>query len=657
MIQNFANGASNATVLISNVKLSAGTLSSLRTDVTFGDSNGVSFGLNAAGVITASINAAAGGTFAGTGFTTATTAGANIVGTLTTNGLSMGVPAYLTTAALSQDSSKYAGTGFTTATTAGTAVVGTLSTNGLSMGVPAYLTTAALSQDSSKYAGTGTSATNASITLNTAGLAISVAAPSGGAGTGFTTATTAGTAIVGTLSTNGLSMGVPAYLTTAALSQDSSKYAGTGFTSTTTAGTAVVGTLTTNGLSLGVPAYLTTAALSQDSSKYAGTGTSATNASITLNTAGLAISVAAPSGGGAGTGFTTTTTAGTAIVGTLSTNGLSMGVPAFLTTAALSSQTLAFTLSGNSATTNSSQILNGGYALAGGNNITIQQSNNTISFSAPASSSLVGVSPVSLSSNGSTISVQLATMSEYEPYKGLSVISNSTLGQSSIYFVPFDVMWPVSGSRINFYLSLTHTYSGAPQNSTAWIAFGYGIYTRMTDSTDKISQLTTYSLSIASMSVSSSTRLSMTNYIGLSNATSHSTSQYGQNNATASNYLSQSVAGFRVMALPLNLTLTPGRYFLGVSNQTASQGASAILGMSVMQQVMSNYLAYRPFNVNSAASNASFYAPLAGLGSYSAQTAAWPATVALTTDAIRAAPAAVVPYFNISGISYSTNII
>ncbi len=123
---------------VNSVKFSAGTLSSNRTDITFSNSNGVSFGLETNGVITATIAT----TYAGTGYTTATTAGTNLVGTLNSAGLSQGVPAFLTTAAISQDSSKYAGTGFTTATTAGTAIVGTQNTAGLSMGVPAFLTTA-----------------------------------------------------------------------------------------------------------------------------------------------------------------------------------------------------------------------------------------------------------------------------------------------------------------------------------------------------------------------------------------------------------------------------------------------------------------------------------------------------------------------------------
>lgn len=106
--------------------------------VVFSNSNGVSFGINGS-TITGTVAT----NYAGTGVTTTTTAGTAIVGTNSTNGLSLGVPAFLTTAALSQDSSRYAGTGFTSTTTAGTEVKGTLSTNGLSLAVPAYLTAAA----------------------------------------------------------------------------------------------------------------------------------------------------------------------------------------------------------------------------------------------------------------------------------------------------------------------------------------------------------------------------------------------------------------------------------------------------------------------------------------------------------------------------------
>lgn len=70
---------------------------------------------------------------------------------------------------------------------------------------------------------------------------------------------------------------------------------------------------------------------------------------------------------------------GSVITGTVATNYQSQG--AYLTTAAQSTQTLAFSLGGNSATTNSSNITAGGYVLAGGNGVTLAQSNNTLSFS------------------------------------------------------------------------------------------------------------------------------------------------------------------------------------------------------------------------------------------------------------------------------------
>lgn len=260
------------------VLFSAGALSSLRSDITFSNSNGVSFGLSNNGVLTASVAPGAG---AGTGFTSATTPGTNIVGTLGAGGLSLGIPAYLTTA----------------------------------QPPGAYLTTAMASNAGSNFAGTNGSIVGGSFTLNSSGATISLPAY-------LTTAQPPG-----------------AYLTTAALSQDSSKYAGTGFSTATTAGTNIVGTLSNNGLSMGIPAYLTTAA--------AGTGvgtntstvtTSGTNLTFAADTNGISIAypdwLTTAAAAGAGTGFTSTTTGGSVIVGTLDTNGLSLGVPKYLTTAA-----------------------------------------------------------------------------------------------------------------------------------------------------------------------------------------------------------------------------------------------------------------------------------------------------------------------------------
>lgn len=129
---------------ITNAKFSAGTLSALRSDLTFGDSNGISFGLDTDGVIT---------------------------GTVRTNYQSFG--AYLTTAALSQDSSKYAGTNG--AITGGSI---TVNTSGVSVNLPAYLTTAMASNRGSDFvqANAGFHGTNATGTIASNAISVSVAA-------------------------------------------------------------------------------------------------------------------------------------------------------------------------------------------------------------------------------------------------------------------------------------------------------------------------------------------------------------------------------------------------------------------------------------------------------------------------------------------------
>lgn len=381
---------------ISNAKLSAGTLSAFRSDVTFGDSNGVSFGLNTNGVLT---------------------------GTVATNYQSQG--AYLTTAALSADSSKYAGTngaitgGSITVNTAGVSVnlpaylttamqsnaatisnikisAGALSafrsavtfgdTNGVSFGLEtngvltatvatnyqsagAYLTTAALSQDSSKYAGTNGAITGGSITVNTAGVSVNLPAYLTTAAlsqdssnyvqewalTGNTAGTTSsaqgtrlyfsgGNGLTISGSSNSIVFAVGNYLTTAALSADSSKYAGTN-------GAITGGSITVNtsGVSINLPAYLTTAALSADSSKYAGINGAITGGSITVNT-----------------------------------SGVSVNLPAYLTTAGLSADSSKYVqewaLTGNTAGTTSSAQGTRLY-LSGGQGITISGNTNSLVFS------------------------------------------------------------------------------------------------------------------------------------------------------------------------------------------------------------------------------------------------------------------------------------
>ncbi len=479
-----SNTGSSVGISAQAVAAAAGTQTATSGTVNFANSNNITFGMSGSSQITASfsqsVQTQASGNIVGSGFTSTTTTGTAVVGTQNSAGLSLGVPAYLTTQSVqTQASGNIARTGFTSTTTAGTAIVGTLNTSGLSLGVPAYLTTQSVqTQASGNIAGSGFTGANATGTLNSNGLSLSVAAPgaanysigvsnlgntagstgitgtrivfvgtnnislsqstdangatisinqTGGGGggiaaaagtqtatsgtvnfansngitfgmsgssqitasfsqsvqtqasgnivgSGFTSTTTAGTAIVGTQNSAGLSLGVPAYLTTQSVqTQASGNIARTGFTSTTTTGTAVVGTLNTSGLSLGIPAYLTTQSVQTQAS-----------------------------GAIAGTGFTSTTTAGTAITAALGTNGLNMAIPAYLTAAAgggAGNFNLSGATSGN--TTASGSTIN-----LSGINITLSGTNGSqIAISAPATSALIAGNNISLSTNGSTISV------------------------------------------------------------------------------------------------------------------------------------------------------------------------------------------------------------------------------------------------------------
>jgi hypothetical protein len=236
----------------------------------FSNLNGMSFGTTD-GAITGSYTVPAAqsvqtqpaGNIAGAGFTSTTTAGVDVKATQNSAGLSMAVPAYITTYAAQSVQTQAAGdiarSGFTTTTIAGDVVAGTLNTDGLKLAVPAYLTAAA-----------GGGLTNIKVSAGTLSAHRSDISFNNSNGVSFG------------LETNGIITGSVKtdYLTTARASNDA--------IGLNTAKTNVTWTVNSSGLSL-------------DAAGYAGTGTSATNASITMNSNGLAISVAAPGGGAAPT--------------------------------------------------------------------------------------------------------------------------------------------------------------------------------------------------------------------------------------------------------------------------------------------------------------------------------------------------------------------
>lgn len=430
---------------ISNVKFSAGTLSSNRTDITFSNSNGVSFGLDTNGVLTATVATnyqSAGGylTTAALSQDSSKYAGTNgsMVGgsfTLNTSGATISLPPYLTTAMLSNASSVFAGTGFTSVTTAGTNIVATLNTSGLSMGIPAYLTTETagaphldevLNPLNDALFGMNTRQVQFQWGTNLSSF-ITAASRQGlfeidvKGGTGFATATGDR---VDALHVH-QSVGDP-YMHMLHCEADGTNAIGIHVTVAGSVGMEINAPISYNGGS--VPMIL---------------GTSQSNSVANLNAnfvQGKASSVLA------GTGFTTATTAGTNIVGTLQTNGLSMGIPAYLTTAGagggvaisnsqtlFSNGTVAFSAATGGAMTIASSA--GGQSLifsvpqtssiVGSGMMSISTTGNTIYISAPNTSSMVGQG-LTISTNGSTFTIQAPATSSIVGANNINISTNGS---------------------------------------------------------------------------------------------------------------------------------------------------------------------------------------------------------------------------------------
>ena len=327
------------------VALSAGANSQSSGTINFSNANGVTFGMDALGNITATVTpgAAAGVAAAQAGTQTLTS---GTLAFVNSNGFTFGMSgssaitaSYTvpTQSVQTQASGAIAGTGFTSTTTAGVVIVGTNNTAGLSVGIPNYITTYVAQTTQTQPAG--------SI-----------------AGAGTTTTTQAGSTLGATQNSNGLSLAVPLWITTyvgqTTQTQPAGNIAGIGTTTTTQAGSTLGATLSTNGLSLAVPAWLTAAAggggftggvstggnTAGNTGTYTGQMIFAGGNNITLSVSSGAggaqtITISGANAGGAQTGISGIADAnGTQTVGTLSfanSNGMTFGLSTGAQTATL----------------------------------------------------------------------------------------------------------------------------------------------------------------------------------------------------------------------------------------------------------------------------------------------------------------------------------
>lgn len=660
---------------ISNIRLSAGTLSTYRSDISFNNGNGVSFGLETNGIITASV-AAAGGAQTGisgiSGGTTQMTSGTasfadgngvtfgvngnTITASVETNYQSTGN--YLTTARASNDA-----IGLNSALTANGVSV-TANSSGLSLNFPAflttaqpvgaYLTTADLSQNSSKYI------QEWALTGNTAGTTSSAQ--------GTRLYLSGGNNLTISGSSNSLVFSVGNYITTAMASNR-----GSDFVQATAAfaGTNANGTIASDGISVSV------AAQSNQNISFYALGNTTQNSSTVLNasvvsynglgnmTVGFSNGSVQLSGGAGGNGLgglsnsQTMFTSGTVILSegggaitiasttgqkfnfsvpqtsslsatgaqSISVNGstVSIGVPYWTlsdSATSISLQRLAFTNSNNmtmtlSTTTGGSATLIGSYnfnvsagttsnnlnavTFANSNNATFGLNGSTVTVSSPVSFSagttnqnLTNIvfsnsNGVSFGLNGSTVtaSVQGVTYSRYNEFKESPMVAGN-IGQASLHIQP----WLIPNLHMD--RIVVHKIFSNASNSSGSFTFSdwVGIYTQNA------------------------------NTLSLLHSASYSTNFSGS--GTVGSYLSYG-GGIKAVTMGLTQTLTDGMYWIGIINRTTTGGAAGhTLNQALNSNVNTSY-----FGIMGAATNATQQMSL-GLGVWTVTTSGMPNSVAFT---------------------------
>jgi hypothetical protein len=594
------NSAHNQYYTLSGNTLGNSTVSG--TNVVFQGSGNVSLSgtgqtivLYATGGGTQSVQTQASGNIAGAGFTSTTTTGTAIVGTQNSLGLSLGVPAFLTSAG---------GGGVALAASTQTATSGTVSfanSNGISFGMSGS------NQITASYTTSPVSNVTAgnNISLSTAGSTLTINAQAVALAGGTQTATS-GT--VTFANSNGISFGMSGSNQITASYTVPTAYVssvnGSSGAISLNVGSSLSSSATGSSITFGLASNITTALqsananylTSQSNQAFSASGGSSTfqtlnfanSNGVTFSNSGGSVvaSYTVPATTGfAGTGFTSTTITGTAITAALGTDGLSMAIPAYLTTGGGGGVMYA-NLSGNTSgnTTASGSTLN-----FSGINVTLSGTNaSQIAISAPAVSSLVGVNGISIATTGSTISISNAqfTLSGFNHYNDVVLVAGQA-GQGILVFDPMNLANPVQFDRFAQYIANTNSSNSSGSHS---ISIRIGIYTK----------------NASTLSLFQST------------STSFAVTQSG----TAGSYASYS--GMRLLTTPFTTTLSANDYWIGVVSSTSSAGGNGNYSMMLQSNLNTNFA-----GVWNAAMNATMQATL-GQGFYSAATAGLPGSVAFS---------------------------
>lgn len=314
-------------------------------------------------------------------------------------------------------------------------------------------------------------------------------------------------------------------------------------------------------------------------------------ASVGISNGSVVIS--APNAGAGNVTFSAgANSAGLASVVFSNSNGVSFGLNGSTITASAAGGGggvgLGVSTMGNTAGTTGT-VTTGNVALVGSGVVSLSQSssgsNATISILAPATSSLVGASGISISTNGSTISVYNPPMSGFNPYAGIEKQAGQ-YGQASLRFDPVRAPNFVMDRIV---IPLINTNSSNSSGSHT-LSFWVGLYSRNASTLSLV------------FSASSSTALT------------HS--------GTGGSYSLYS--GNRLFTIAASQTITQGDYWVGFVSRTTSGGTNGSYSNLIASNIASNFLGHFGSSHNTTVQLT------LGQGVYTATTSGIPGSVAFS---------------------------
>lgn len=252
-----------------------------------------------------------------------------------------------------------------------------------------------------------------------------------------------------------------------------------------------------------------------------------------------------------------------------------------------------------------------------GINLTLSGTNGSVvNISAPATSSLVGTNGISISTNGSTISVSYVgtTYNNWEVFPMGNNTTFSSLGQNSLYL---QKIRPENAYSFNYFEPrISGSFVSSTNSQVAVHSISYGLYSR--DNATRVTQCGS-SVMVISASYNSNTAMGYTISQG---GASYTTTSGG----TA---IASLMTGFKHLYLPFTTTMSAGtEYWFAMNISSATTVGTGPHRMAVLHLTNINNLTVGKVHATTILASNTSHVGDYNQGVYSATTGALPSTIA-----------------------------